>query len=142
MRKRSVKIFLYIFGIIVLSFLVFCFAAGFKDLLQFIADDTNNAIFVGCIFAVGFMIIQLLLCYKTKHILIRLIPIFMLVVGFGLCLVLFFGGFGTGSFFGEVILAMICAITLSVASTGIAAAWIIFGIHKFINRLARKEQAL
>ena len=142
MRKRSVKIFLYIFGIIVLSFLVFCFAAGFKDLLQFIADDTNNAIFVGCIFAVGFMIVQLLLCYKTKHILIRLIPICILVVGFGLCLVLFLGGFGTGSFFGEVILAMICAITLSVASTGIGAAWIIFGIHKFINRLARKEQAL
>ena len=54
-----------------------------------------------------------------------------------LCVVLFFGGFGRGSFYAEIILAMICALILLIASAGAAVAWIIFGVHKLIikNRI-------
>lgn len=141
MMNKTIKIFLLIIGIAILPFLLICFAALFKILLQFMADEPGNYVVVGVILALIFMIIQLLLCYGVKRIWIRLIPLFVLILGLVLCLILFLGGFGRGSFFGEIILAMICASALSVASTGIGAAWGFWGFHKLIKRLKRKDTA-
>lgn len=128
--NKTIKIILLIACIAILPFLLICFAGLFKEILQFMADEPGNYVVVGIILALIFLITQLLLCYGVKRIWIRLIP----------CLILFFGGFGRGSFFGEIILAMICASALSVASTGIGAAWGIWGLYKLIKRLKRNGE--
>ena len=138
--NKTIKIILLIACIAILPFLLICFAGLFKEILQFMADEPGNYVVVGIILALIFLITQLLLCYGVKRIWIRLIPLFVLILGFVLCLILFFGGFGRGSFFGEIILAVICASALSVASTGIGAAWGIWGLYKLIKRLKRNGE--
>lgn len=137
MNRRSIKGIIIIGCILLIPILIICAGFIFDGLLKFVAKEPGNSSGVGAAFAGVFMVLQLILCYKVKNIWIRLIPVYILILGFLLCVVLFFGGFGRGSFYAEIILAMICALILLSASAGAAVAWIIFGVHKLIikNRI-------
>lgn len=128
-------IFLFICGLLFLSHLVI-FSVPLMDwLLRFSFEELHYRL-VGVVLAVVLGITQLLLCFLTKRIPIRLIPIYIILLGYLFCLNLLFGMEGLG----EYIAAMIFGIMFSIALSGIIIAWLIFGIYRLIIHFKRQPR--
>jgi len=137
MSRKAKIVIAAVIGIVLLPVMILGTTAALYALIGFIAE--GNIYTAGAILAVIFMAVQLLLCCNTQQVWIRLIPLWMIVLGFVLCVILFFGGFGEGSFAAEKILALMCALTLGIASVGVGGAWAVFGAGTLICRMKRRK---
>ena len=132
MKPRT--IILIICGVILLPLLIF-FSVPLKDwLLRIIFEELQHRL-VGVILAVVLGITQLLLCFFSKRLPIRLIPVYIILLGYLLCLILFFGMEGLG----EYIAAMILGIMFSIALSGVVLAWLIYGGFRLFIHLKKRS---
>ena len=132
MKPRT--IILIICGVILLPLLI-VFSIPLTDcLLRFVFEELQHVL-VGVILAVVLGVTQLLLCFMAKRIPIRLIPISIILLGYLLCLVLFFGMEGLG----EYIAAMIYGIMFSIALIGVVLAWLIYGLFRLFIHLKKRS---
>lgn len=72
--------------------------------------------------------IQLLLCLKVKSLVMRCIPLFLMMLGFGYAIATYFGVLGTysaGAISGNQLAAVIVMVVLAIASTGIGLGWFV-----------------
>ena len=103
-------------------------------------EEPGTAFLFGIVLAVIFFAIQLLLCFKVQKAVLKLLPLwFLLLCGF-LLLPLGAGVFGTGSgFLGNVgsIVALILGMIIMIAFAGVASAWIFYGIFRKIKKQTR-----
>ena len=131
MKPRT--IILIICGVILLSLLIF-FSVPLKDwLLRIIFEELQHRL-VGVILAVVLGIAQLL-CFFSKRLPIRLIPVYFILLGYLLCLILFFGMEGLGKY----IAAMILGIMFSIALSGVVLAWLIYGGFRLFFHLKKRS---
>ncbi|MBE6659458.1 MAG: hypothetical protein E7604_13590 [Ruminococcaceae bacterium] len=120
MRPRTI---ILIICVIILLPLLIVFSVPLMDwLLRIIFRELQHGL-VGVVLAVVLGIAQLLLCFLTKRLAIRLIPIEIILLGYCFCLFLFFGMKGIGDY----IAAMIFGIIFSIALSGVVLAWLIYG---------------
>lgn len=118
---------LIICGIILLPILIVLFVPLKDWLLRIIFRELQHGL-IGIVLAVVLGIAQLLLCFLTKRLAIRLIPIEIILLGYCFCLFLLFDMKGIGDY----IAAMIFGTMFSIALGGIIIAWLIFGIFRLI----------
>lgn len=96
-----------------------------------IFEEPATAPFVGLALAVVFFAVQLLLCFKAKRTVIRMLPLYFILTCMGFILLLCTGVFGTGSGFlgnGHHIVAIILGIVVGIAGAGVAVAWVVYGV--------------
>ena len=77
--------------------------------------------------------LQLLLCFKAKHTVVKLIPLFPIGAGLVLCGAMYLGLFGSysaGAISGNQLVALILALIMGVAAVGILLAWGVYAISK------------
>ena len=101
-------------------------------------NEPKYSFVVGLICAILFFIVQLLLCFIAKKNAIKLIPVYLILSGFAFCLAMYCGLFGTGSFCGHMIGALILAIVVVIACIGESMAWVVYGIYKCIYKWTHK----
>lgn len=78
---------------------------------------------------------QGLLCLKVKALVVRCIPLFLVLLGFGYAIATYFGMFGTysaGAISGNQLAAVIAMVILSIAATDIALGWILAWLIRFL----------
>ncbi len=95
--------------------------------LGFIKIDTSN--FIGILIGIAFFVVQLILLFKVKFIIIKLLPAILLVIAGIVC---FIGMSLTNGWdvLGWFLLLVFAIIYLCVC----AGAWLIYGIVKLIKK--------
>lgn len=96
-----------------------------------IFEEPAAAPFVGLALAALLFAVQLLLCFKAKRTVVRMLPLSLILICMGFILLLCTGVFGTGSgFLGNVhlIAAIILGIVAGIAGAGVAAAWVVYWV--------------
>ena len=93
---------------------------------------TNSTAFWGLCGAGVFFIIQIILCFRAKKRWLRLMPVYIMLIFFGLCALMAMGAFGnwSGGFLGNmhVLFASILAIMGAISCLGITFAWLVYWI--------------
>ena len=100
-------------------------------------EEPRTAFLFGIVLAVLFFAIQLFFCFKVQKAVLKLLPLWVLLLCGFLLLSLGAGVFGTGSgFLGNVesIAALILGILVMIAFAGVASAWIFYAIFLKIKR--------
>ena len=77
-----------------------------------------------------FFIVQLLLCYKAKRMVIKFVPGYFILICFLFTALLYAGVFGTGFLNAHKIVAWLLFIGIGIAFVGDLMAWVIYRIHK------------
>ena len=132
MKPRTV---ITVICVIILLPLLIVFSVPLTDcLLRFVFEELQHVL-VGVILAVVLGITQLLLCFFSKRLPICLIPVYFILLGYLLCLVLFFGSEGLA----EYIAAMIYGIMFSIALSGVVLAWLIYGFFRLFIHLKKRS---
>ena len=109
---------------------VLLLAVGFPD----VSFDgfTNSTAFWGLCGAGIIFIIQLALCFKAKKRWLRLLPLYIMLGFFAICILMALGAFGdwNGGFLGNmhILFAAILAIMGAIACLGITFAWLVYWI--------------
>lgn len=82
------------------------------------------------VFAVLFFILQIILCFKSSKTIVRLVPFFLILLGYALALLCAIGVFGTGGGFvdGGALAGIIIAIAFTVATASDLLAWCIYAL--------------
>lgn len=73
--------------------------------------------------------IQLFLCFKVKHKIIKRIPLYLILLGYLYCILEYsgiFGSYSAGALPGNELAAVLVGILLSIVFVGVTSAWIIY----------------
>jgi small-conductance mechanosensitive channel len=100
-------------------------------------NEPQYSFVIGLVCAILFFAIQILLCFKARKTVVKLIPVFFIFMGLILCLLLYSGIMGTGSgVIGNVnqIVALLFTIVIGIACIGDIAAWAVYGIYQRAHR--------
>ena len=93
-----------------------------------------SVVFLGLLGAALFFGLQCLFCFKAKKTAVKLIPVYITLLGLLLCVLMYLGVFGnwSGGFIGNVnrIFAVVFGVIIIIAAIGETAAWVLYWLKK------------
>ena len=92
---------------------------------------------IGLAGGILFLAIQLLFCFKARKTFVKLIPVYIIILGISFCFAIYCGIMGISSgFIGNAnkIAALILAMVIGIICMGETVAWVIYGLYRRKNR--------
>lgn len=98
---------------------------------MFVVNGSDYTILViGVMGGVILFAIQLMFCFKARGLAIRLIPVYLVLLGGVFCLALWAGWLGSssaGAISGNQLAAYVLGAVVGISSMGLGGAWVVYG---------------